>query len=328
MEDYSLSLSGIAAALGESPDTFLAQFVEQAEGEETPKPVASEVATERLKAYVEGLKARVSETEKRKGIRERMLQVEAEVKAAYGIPATEKKELIPLIAAIVEKHKAAADDAQRKLEEVTSKGIKASDLKGLSEEEAKAFIANHPFHAQALDAIKAEVAKREEIFEAFKQQIETEKVTGVVNTRALELLDDVYRPKLSDKPEINKRMKDAFLRELREMATFKLSENGIKALDAQGEPLKNSNYIEMTFDQLVLSLAPNYFEQHPVDPNKSAPGASNGKTASAGVVIPDWSKMNRDDIVPTVLKEADPGKRDELRKSATAFLDSNPAFGG
>jgi len=316
--EINIPLDALAAALGESPDNFLSQFVEQADGEDEAKPLTGDALNAKLKAVFDETKSRFLTEGQRTGKRERMNEFERQVRAKYGEQYKQQGE--SLIDAIVAAKAQEAEQLRKELEAATSKGIKASDLKGLSDEEAKAFIANHPFHAQALDAMKAEVSKREEIFEAFKQQIETEKVTGVVNARALELLDDVYRPKLSDKPEINKRMKDAFLRELREMATFKLSENGIKALDAHGEPLKNSNYIEMTFDQLVLSLAPNYFEQHPVDPNKSAPGASNGRTTSAGVVIPDWTKIAKDDIWPMIQKEPDPGKRATLLESATAFL--------
>lgn len=319
MSEISFPLQSVAAALGESPETFLSQFVEQAEGEESPKPVAIEVATERLRAVVEGLKARVSEAEKRKGIRERMLQVEAEVKAAYGIPTTEKKELLPLIASIVAKHSEENEQLRQQLEAAASKGIKASDLRGLSEEDAKAFIANHPFHAQSIEAVKAEVLAKEAAFEQYKQQIEAEKVTAAVHQRALDLLEREYRPKLIGKPEIDRNIREAYLQKLLSSAHYKVNGDEILALDEHGEELKNANYLKMTFDQLALSLASQYFEQHPVDPNKQAPGASSGKPAT-GVVIPDWSKMAKADIWPTIQKETDLSKRATLLESATAFL--------
>jgi hypothetical protein len=320
MSEILFPLQSVAAALGESPDTFLSQFVEQAEGEDSPKPVAIEIATERLKAVVDGLKARVSDAEKRKGVRERMLQVEAEIKAAYGIPATEKKEILPLIASIVAKHSDENEQLRQQLEAAANKGIKATDLKGLSDEDAKAFIANHPFHAESLAAAKAEVAAKEAALEEFKRQVEGEKITGAVQTRALELLDTEYRPKFTGNAEIDKRLRNSYLRELLETAKYKVEDGKITALDQHGEPLKNpANYLEMSFDQLALNTAANWFERHPVDPNKQAPGASGGK-ATAGVAIPDWSKMEKADIWPTIQKETDLTKRATLLESATAFL--------
>ena len=320
MSEILFPLQSVAAALGESPDTFLSQFVEQAEGDDSPKPVAIEIATERLKAVVDGLKARVSDAEKRKGVRERMLQVEAEIKAAYGIPATEKKELLPLIASIVAKHSDENEQLRQQLEAAANKGIKATDLKGLSDEDAKAFIANHPFHAESLAAAKAEVAAKEAALEEFKRQVEGEKITGAVQVRGLELLDTEYRPKLTGNAEIDKRLRNSYLRELLEIAKYKVEDGKITALDQHGEPLKNSNYLEMSFDQLALNTAANWFERHPVDPTKQAPGASGIGKATAGVAIPDWSKMAKADIWPTIQKETDPTKRATLLESATAFL--------
>lgn len=207
------------------------------------------------------------------------------------------------------------------MEILKSKGIKASDLKGLSEEEAKAFIANHPFHAESLASAKAEVAAKEAALEEFKRQVELEKVTGAVQSRALELLESEYRPKLTGNAEIDKRTRQAYLRELLETAKYKVEEGKITALDAHGDVLKNpANYLEMSFDQLALNTAANWFERHPVDPNKQAPGASGGGKATAGVAIPDWSKMAKNDIWPTIQKETDPAKRATLLESATAFL--------
>ena len=321
MSEILFPLQSVAAALGESPDTFLSQFVEQAEGEDSPKPVAIEIATERLKAVVDGLKARVSDAEKRKGVRERMLQVEAEIKAAYGIPATEKKELLPLIASIVAKHSDENEQLRQQLEAAANKGIKATDLKGLSDEDAKAFIANHPFHAESLAAAKAEVAAKEAALEEFKRQVEGEKITGAVQTRALELLDTEYRPKFTGNAEIDKRLRNSYLRELLEIAKYKVEEGKITALDQHGEPLKNpANYLEMSFDQLALNTAANWFERHPVDPTKQAPGASSGKGSSA-VNMPDWSKMTTEEINARVLSEPDANKMNLLLESATVYLD-------
>lgn len=324
--EISIPIDALASALGESTDTFVSQFVEQAEGEEDARPLTGDALNAKLKAVFDETKNRFLTEGQRTGKRERMSEFERQVRAKYGDQYKQQGEA--LIDAIVAAKAQEAEQLRKELEAANSKGIKASDLKGLSEEEAKAFIANHPFHAQALEAMKAEVAKREEIFEAYKQQIETEKVVSVVKARALETLDNQYRPKLTGKPEIDKNLREAYLEKVLKSAKFKLGENDIETLDEHGEPLKNANYIKMTFDQLAIETASQYFEQHPVDPSKTAPGATNGKTTTSGVVMPDWSKMKRDDITPTVLKEPDLGKRDELLKSATAFLNSNPAFVG
>lgn len=316
--EINIPLDALAAALGESPDNFLSQFVEQADGEDEAKPLTGDALNAKLKAVFDETKSRFLTEGQRTGKRERMNEFERQVRAKYGEQYKQQGE--SLIDAIVTAKAQEAEQLRKELEAATSKGIKASDLKGLSEEEAKAFIANHPFHAQEIQAAQAEIAKREADFEAFKQQIEVEKITGAVQSRALELLDTEYRPKLTGKPEIDKNLREAYLRKMLETAKYKVVDGKLIALDQHGEPLKNANYIEMTFDQLALNMASQYFEQHPVDPNKSAPGASNGKTTSAGVVIPDWTKIAKDDIWPMIQKESDPGKRATLLESATAFL--------
>jgi hypothetical protein len=249
-----------------------------------------------------------------------MSEFERQVRAKYG--ETYKQQGEALIDAIVTAKAQEAEALRTELEGLKSKGIKPSDLKALSDEDAKAFIANHPFHAESLAAAKAEVAAKEAALEEFKRHVEGEKITGAVQTRALELLDTEYRPKFTGNAEIDKRLRNSYLRELLETAKYKVDDGKITALDQHGEPLKNpANYLEMSFDQLALNTAANWFERHPVDPNKQAPGASGGGKATAGVAIPDWSKMAKADIWPTLQKEPDLDKRAILLQSATAFLD-------
>ena len=319
MDEQTVSLTALAIAFGEAPESFASQFVEQIEGEENPKPITGDALTEKLKAVFSETRNRFLTEGKKAGARERMSAVEEELRAAYG--AQYKQQGKPLVDAIVAAERQEAERLRAELDGLKSKGIKASDLKGLSDEDAKAFIANHPFHAESLASAKAEVEAKEAALEAFKQQVEAEKVTGAVQSRALELLETEYRPKLTGNAEIDKRTRQAYLRELLETAKYKVEEGKITALDAHGDVLKNpANYLEMTFDQLALNTAANWFERHPVDPNKQAPGASAGKGTSA-VTMPDWSKMTTEEINARVLSEPDAAKMNVLLQSATAYLD-------
>jgi len=318
MEEQVVSLSALAIALGETPETFSAHFVEQLDGEDTPKPIVGDALTEKLKTVLSETRTRFLTEGQKIGKRERMSEFERQVKAKYGEQYKQQGEA--LIDAIVAAKAQEAESLRAELESMKSKGIKASDLKGLSEEEAKAFIANHPFHAESINAVKAEIAAKEAALEAFKQQVEQEKITGAVQARALELLETEYHPKMTGKADIDKRLRQSFLRELMETAKYKVEDGKITALDEHGDTLKNpANYLEMSFDQLALNTAEKWFERHPVDPTKQAPGASNGK-ATSGVVIPDWNKIPKDDIWGTINKETDPTKRQTLLESATSFL--------
>ena len=320
MEEQTVSLTALAIAFGETPESFASQFVEQIEGEENPKPITGDALTEKLKAVFSETRTRFLTEGQKIGKRERMSEFERQVRAKYG--ETYKQQGEALIDAIVTAKAQEAEALRTELEGLKSKGIKPSDLKALSDEDAKAFIANHPFHAESLAAAKAEVAAKEAALEEFKRHVEGEKITGAVQTRALELLDTEYRPKFTGNAEIDKRLRNSYLRELLETAKYKVDDGKITALDQHGEPLKNpANYLEMSFDQLALNTAANWFERHPVDPNKQAPGASGGGKATAGVAIPDWSKMAKADIWPTLQKEPDLDKRAILLQSATAFLD-------
>lgn len=320
MDEQTVSLTALAIAFGETPESFAAQFVEQIEGEESPKQITGDALTEKLKAVISETRTRFLTEGEKMGKRKRMTEFETAMRAKYGEQFKQQGE--SMVEAIVTFKEQEAERLRVELESLKSKGIRPSDLKGLSDEDAKAFIANHPFHAETLAAAKAEVAAKEAALEDFKRQIESEKITGAVQTRALELLETEYRPKLTGNTEIDKRTKQAFLRELLDTAKYKVEETGqILALDAHGEPLKSpTTYLPLPFDQLALNTAANWFERHPVDPNKQAPGASGGKATAAGVAIPDWSKMAKNDIWPTIQKETDPNKRATLLESATAFL--------
>ena len=320
MDEQTVSLTALAIAFGETPESFASQFVEQIEGEETPKPITGDALIEKLKAVFSETRTRFLTEGQKIGKRERMSEFERQVRAKYG--ETYKQQGEALIDAIVTAKAQEAEALRTELEGLKSKGIKPSDLKGLSDEDAKAFIANHPFHAESLAAAKAEVAAKEAALEEFKQQVEGEKITGAVQSRAMELLESEYRPKLTGNAEIDRRTKQAFLRELLDTAKYKVEETGqVIALDPHGEPLKSpTTYLPLSFDQLALNTAANWFERHPVDPNKQSPGAASGGKATAGVAIPDWSKMAKNDIWPTIQKESDLAKRATLLESATAFL--------
>lgn len=320
MDKPTLSLESLALALGEAPETFVSQFVEQADGKEAPKPLTGSALEEKLKAVFAETKTRFLTEGQKMGKRERMSEFETKIRQKYGEQFKQQGE--SLVEAIVALKEREIEDLRNQIEAASTKGIKASDLKGLSDEEAKAFIANHPFHAEALNAAKAEADAKAKELEAFKQEVEVKAITGAVQSRAMELLETEYRPKLTGNAEIDKRTRQAYLRELLESAKYKVEDGKITALDQHGDVLKNpANYLEMTFDQLALNVAANWFERHPVDPNKNAPGPPGGKGV-AGVVIPDWSKMSQDEIGQAVLSEKDLAKREVLLQSATAFLGS------
>lgn len=321
MDEQAVSLKALAIALGESPETFTSQFVEQIEGEAEPRPMVGDALTEKLRSVFSDTRTRFLTEGQKMGKRERMSEFETKMRAKFGEQFKQQGE--SLVEAIISVKEQDAERLRAELETLKSKGIKVSDLKGLSEEDARAFIAAHPFHVESVAAAKAQVTEKEAALEAFKQQVEAEKITGAVRVRALELLDTEYRPKLTGNAEIDKNTREAYLRVMLETAKYRVENGAIVPLDEHGEPLKSTTtYLPLPFDQLALNIAANWFERHPVDPSKQAPGASGGKGANA-VAMPDWSKMTVPQIFQTVKAESDQAKQDILLSSAQPYLAAN-----
>lgn len=314
-----LTIDFLAQTLGHDPATIKGMFVEQAEGEE-PKPLTGEAFTAKAAEWLKSEKERILEAGKGIGKRERMSQFETKLREKYGIQATQQGEA--LVDAIITAKTAELSQLQAELSELKSKpsGKKLDDL---DPEQAKAFIANHPFFKERTDELSRLVQEREAAFEQFKTQVERQQVEGMVKTYAGNFLQTQYRPILPDVPEIAQNMVDLYHQTALMAAEWRQDAAGNPVpydLKTKERVVDPNTYHEMTADQFLTALAKRFFVPHPVDPNKGAPGASSGQGQANGA--PDWRKFNGDKgaIMTAILQEKDPDKQRALLKSAESYL--------
>lgn len=310
----NLTLEALASVFGQPVEDFTALFAEQGKEGESPKPLTGDAVVSKLAEVFKAETNRFYAEGTKKGKRERMLEFEKNIRAKYG--ATLNQEGEALIDAVVAAKTGELETLRSELETLKSKGPKS--LKEIDENEAKAFIVNHPFFKTEIEQREAAVKAKEQEFEQFKSEIENRQILSVVERQANEVLMQQFRPKLPENATVAKNIVTAFVGHLLSSAKFKLGEdNNPQAIDDHGDPVKDENFRELNFSQFVLSKAPAWFEQHPVDPNKSAPGA-NGQTngqGAAGIVIPDWSKMSDEDAANTILNASDLSKKLLLSES-------------
>ena len=316
-----VTLEALASVFGQPVEDFTALFVEPAAKEgEQPKPLAGEAFTTKLQEVFKSETARFYAEGEKRGKRERMSEFEKNVRAKYGATLNQQGEA--LIDAVVAAKAGELETLRTELEAMKAKPS-AKSLKEVDENEAKAFIVNHPFFKTEIEQREAAVKAKEQEFEQFKSEIETRQVLSVVEAEAQNILMAKFRPKLSENPTVAKNAVSDFVRDLMTAAKYKVEDGkGPVALGADGEPVKDENFRQLNFEQWVLARAALRFDPHPVDPNKSAPGANQtAATGSGGVVIPDWSKLTPDQAADHILGNTDTAKAQILSDSYSKFLD-------
>ncbi len=319
MEEITLSVAEIAAIVGSNADDIKSKIIKTAEGAE-PEPLTAdeakavilELAKERRNVFhIEGIN---------KGKRERMEAYEKAVTSKHGLTYTQKGEA--LFDAYAADKTAEIEALRAKLEELEKTKPTAKSLKELDENEAKAFIVNHPFFISESDKMKSAIAEKEKAFEMFKSEIEQRAITSKVEETALDILNNDFRPILNGDKDIDANLRRAFLNHLLSSANYKIDpEKGPLAIDEHGDPVKDANFKELSYQQWVINIAQKWYKPHPADPTKNAPqSGQNGKPGSA-VVVPDWSKMTADQAFLLIEQEGDSAKRKLLSDSLTKHLE-------
>lgn len=315
----SLTIDFLAQTLGHDPAAIKGMFVEQTEGEE-PKPLTGEAFTAKAAEWLKSEKDRILEAGKGIGKRERMSQFEAKLREKYGVQANQQGEA--LVDAIVTSKTAEFAQLQAELSELKAKPS-GKKLEDLDPEQAKAFVANHPFFNEKMSELSRQVQEKETAFEQFKTQIAQEQTEGMVKGYAGNFLQSEYRPILPEVPEIAQNMVELYYQTVLKAANWKKDENGnpvpydLKTSERVVDP---NTYIQMTASQFLTAQAKKFFVPGAVDPNKRAPGASGAQTQ--GGATPDWRKFNGDKgaIMTEILSEKDPTKQRALLKSAESYL--------
>lgn len=314
-----LTIDFLAQTLGHDPATIKGMFVEQADGED-PKPLTGEAFTAKAAEWLKAEKDRILEAGKGIGKRERLTQLEQNVRQKHGINSAKQGE--SLIDELVSMKDAELQQLKAELSELKAKPI-GKKLDDLDPEQAKAFVANHPFFNEKMAELSRQVQEKEAAFEQFKAQIVQEQTEGMVKGYAGNFLQSEYRPVLPEDPEIAQNLVELYYQTVIKAADWRKDEQGnpvpydLKTGERVVDP---STYIQMTTNQFLTARAKKFFMPHPVDPNKDAPGASNGQTQN-GVEIPDWRKMSKTQILERIDNEKDIVKRRTLFDSARTYLD-------
>jgi hypothetical protein len=297
----------LAAAFGLSVEDFTANFTTKEEGKDPVLLPAEELPT-KLKALYDTEKARFVTEGMGIGKRTRMAEFEENLRTKYGKDKKQQGE--SLVDAIVAAKEAEIAEWKAKVE--SFKGQKIDDM---PEEKKIEFVVNHPKFAEKMKEFEAKLTEKESEFTAYKTQIERRAIIEAVQAKAKSVLDE-FAPKLPEDPKIAQNQISLFIKAVENSAGFKIENNEIIPLDADGNPLKDENYRHLNFAEFVKKEAAKYFVPHPVDPKKQAPPANGG---GAGAEIPDWSKMTQEQIYETVTG-ADPAKQQVLLDSAKAYL--------
>jgi hypothetical protein len=219
MEEITLSVADIAAIVGSNADDIKSKIIKTTEGAE-PEPLTAdeakavilELAKERRNVFhMEGIN---------KGKRERMEAYEKAVTTKHGLTYTQKGEA--LFDAYVADKTAEIENLRTKLEELEKTKPSAKSLKELDENEAKAFIVNHPFFISEADKMKMAIAEKEKAFEDYKSEKETETVITAVQEYTMEVLNSDFKPILTGDKTIDANQRRAFLDDVIRSAKYKL----------------------------------------------------------------------------------------------------------
>lgn len=308
--EFSIDL--VAPLIGMDANELRAQFTETVDGAE--KTLEGEALAEKLKSLAKAHETNILTAGRKAGARERMTDFEKNLRSTYGIPDQTEGE--KLVAKILAKH---GESLTSELEALKSQ-LSEKDSKKLADlplDEQKKFIANHPYFAEQTAALQKAIADKEAEFLDYKKTVEGKAISNRLRSEAKDFVHNEYRAVLPEDSTIANTLLNAFLDNLEKVAVWKEQENDLLPYDANGERI-TENYKAISKSQFFEIQAKNWFKQHPADPNKAAPGKTNG--AQSGMVMPDWSKMTKEQIFQTVLNEKDPAKAKALQESADAFL--------
>lgn len=310
MDTIQIPVASLAEVFGLQPDQFLAQFNDDPEN---PQDITPEIVAAKFPDVIKQERQRFLEEGKKAGARERMTAFEAAIRQKYQVQAKAQGE--GLIDALVSDYTGKLATLTTELEALKKSGKKD----GMTEDEAKAFIVNHPYFNQAIQEKEQVLEQVRNEFENYKVEQQQRVVMDHVAKAAETALND-FSPVESDDEAIKKNLRGVFRQAVLSGAKFSVKEDGtIQPLDANGEALKDENFRILTFEQYAARVARNFYKQHPADPSKGSPDKKPG-AGGAGVEIPDWSKMTHDQIQDRVLSETDPAKRQVLLNSAQQFL--------
>lgn len=308
----------IASALGHNPETIKSKFVEL-DGE-TEKPLTGDALNTAIQGWLKEETTRFYSEGEKRGKRERMAEFEKAVREKYGVEAKQQGEA--LIDAIVSAKTSELEQLRQELAEMKAKPA-GKKLEEIDPEQAKSFIANHPFFKEEVQKLTSQIQEKESAFEQFKQQMEQEQTAQMVTAFASDWLETDYKPIYPEIPEIAQNLKRLFLQDVLSAAKWVKDENGKPvAFDPKtNEQVVNpANYLKLTPADFLALRAKNFFQPHPVDPSKGAPGKASGQGGD-GLNIPDWRKFgNKDEIITEILNEKDPDKQAKLFESAKPHL--------
>lgn len=311
-----IKLAALAEAFGQQPEAFVAQFDELDPATNQPKKLTPEELSAKVVAFAKSETSRFLTEGKRIGIRERMTDFEAKVRAKYQVQSNAEGE------ALVDQIVTGYTSKLTQLEADLAAAKVAAEGKGLKEmtsDEAKAFIVNHPFYNEQVAAEAQKVAAATKALEDFKLQVEQDKAMTAVERAGLKAFEE-YRPIVPANSTIAETLRQNYLEHLKRSAQYKIEGDSVVPLDKNGEKVKDANFRELDFTAFANSILSKYYEQHPADPGKGTPGAPGG-AQGGGPAIPDWSKMDQSAITDYVLAEKDSAKREILQNSALKFLD-------
>lgn len=249
-----------------------------------------------------------------------MLDLEKNVRSKHG--ENYKQEGEALIDAIVSAKTAEIEQLRQELEQLKAKPA-SKKLEEIDPEQAKSFIANHPFFKDEVQKLTSQIQEKESAFEQFKQQMEQDQTAQMVTAFASDWLETDYRPIYPEVPEIAQNLKRLFLQDALSAAKWVRGEDGRPiAYDPKtGEQVVNpANYVKLTPGEFLALRAKNFFQPHPVDPNKGAPGKAQGQGQN-GANIPDWTKFeDKGAIMQYILSQTDTELKKKLLESAKPHL--------
>lgn len=315
-QNLTFDLGTIASAFGAKQEELEAIFKDEAGNYVADAPV-------KFREFVTKDRVTNQDTARRDGIRARMLEIEETIRKEFGI--TDKSELLPLVKAVVAREKSEAEKLKAELE--GKKGTTKS-LKDIAPDDAEGinFALNHPIFQQKIKEYQDQANTAKTEFEQFRERIEAEKTRVMVERLALQYLNE-YNPVVDEDGNRALSHQKGFISDIfSRVGKFEFDGDAIKEMyDAKGEKIKDQDHIFINFEQLVKKVvAPSWYKSHPANPNVGTPNTTGRDAAAsaAGVVIPEWSKLNdqqRDDYIRA---ESDYLKRLELAKSLDRFMQT------
>lgn len=173
-----------------------------------------------------------------------------------------------------------------------------------------------------LKAKNDEIKKVKTEFEAFKAQVEHEKVSTNVNSKIKSIIENPdYKYVLPTNPTIRENLFNSMVAKVWNGGyKFDVNDKAIGVLDKDGQPVRDEMLTPVTFEDFVHQHAKGFFEIAQGD-SRQSPGNQTQGGAAGG----SFAFKSQDDFINQYTKENDPIKRTAMKAQFEAQV-SKGAF--